>query len=69
MLSMTRGNRNLARNFMCTGLHFMKQESRMAYGTVDEALMFIWYFGRINIATKLGQDLLKYSQDTRTRLI
>ena len=32
----------------------------MAYGTVDEAL-FIWYFDKINIATRLGQVYLKNS--------
>ena len=56
---MTCGNRHLARNFMCTAIHFIKQESRMAYGTVDEALMFIWYFGRINITAKLGARLIE----------
>ena len=30
----------------------------MAYGIADEAL-FIWYFGKINIATRLGQVQLK----------
>ena len=32
-----------------------KQKSRMAYGTADEALMPIWYFGKINGATRPGQ--------------
>ena len=41
----------------------------MACGTADEALMFIWYFGKINISTRLGQVYLKYSGQTRTSLI